>query len=108
MADAVTFSVATNFQPDFLDVISGHSVSEIFGKLPMDETGGGRSSYMLSPLTKKAFARHVSEARARGIGFNYLVNPACLDNREYTKAGQRDLEKVLDFAEESGATAVTI
>ena len=108
MGEVVTFSVATNFQPDFLDAISGHPVSEIFGKLPMDETGGGRSSYMLSPLTKKAFARHVSEARARGIGFNYLVNPACLDNREFTRAGQQGLERVLDFAEESGATAVTI
>jgi hypothetical protein len=45
-------SVATNFQPDFLDAIDGYPVTELFGKLSSDSIGGGRASFMLSPLVE--------------------------------------------------------
>jgi collagenase-like PrtC family protease len=102
------FSVATNFSPDLLDALEGYPVSELFGKLPTDRIGGGRASFMLSPLSLGKFREHVAQAAARGIGFNYLINPACLDNREYTRQGQTDLERLLGMVEACGATAVTI
>jgi collagenase-like PrtC family protease len=101
-------SVATNFKPDFLDAIEGYPVKELFGKLPSDSTGGGRASFMLSPLTVGQLKDHVRAAAERGIGFNYLINPACMDNREYTRQGQADLERLLEMVEECGATAVTV
>jgi hypothetical protein len=52
-------SVATNFKPDFLDAIEGYPVMELFGKLPSDSTGGGRASFMLSPLTVGQLRDHV-------------------------------------------------
>ncbi len=102
------FSVATNFRPDLVDALAGFPVAELFGKLPADRVGGGRASFMLAPLTRKQFRAHVRLAAARGIGFNYLINPACMDNREYTRQGQKELERLLDFVEECGVTGVTV
>jgi collagenase-like PrtC family protease len=102
------FSVATNFKPDLLDALEGYPVSELFGKLPSDSVGGGRASFMLSPLSARAFREHVQAAARKGIGFNYLINPACLDNREYTRQGQAGLERLLGFVEDCGVTAVTV
>jgi len=102
------FSVATNFKPDLLDALEGYPVSELFGKLPSDSVGGGRASFMLAPLGTGEFREHVQRAAQKGIGFNYLINPACLDNREYTRQGQAGLERLLGFVEECGVTAVTI
>jgi collagenase-like PrtC family protease len=102
------FSVATNFDPELLDALQGYPVAELFGKLPSDSVGGGRASFMLAPLSRKQFSSHVQAAAQRGIGFNYLINPACLDNREYTRQGQAGLERLLGFVEDCGVTAVTI
>jgi len=102
------FSVATNFQPDLLDALAGYPVAELFGKLPSDSVGGGRASFMLAPLSSRQFRAHVQEAAKRGIGFNYLVNPACLDNREYTRKGQAGLERLLGFVEECDVGSVTV
>ncbi|GFO54419.1 peptidase U32 [Geomonas sp. Red276] len=102
------FSVATNFQPGLVTALKGYPVAELFGKLPSDPVGGGRASFMLSPLSAKAFEEHVREAAGKGIGFNYLVNPACLDNLEYTKKGQAALERLLGFVEDCGVSSVTV
>lgn len=102
------YSVATNFQPDLLDALEGYPVAELFGKLPADSMGGGRASFMLSPLTTREFTVHVQNAARKGIGFNYLINPACLDNREFTRKGQAELERLLQFVEECGVTSVTV
>ena len=102
------FSVATNFRPDLIDALEGYPVAEIFGKLPADRVGGGRASFMLAPLTTRQFREHVRFAAARGIGFNYLINPACMDNREYTRQGQVELERLLGLIEECGVTGVTV
>jgi len=101
-------SVATNFRPDLLDALHGYPVAELFGKLPSDSVGGGRASFMLSPLSVREFREHVRLAGERGIGFNYLINPACMDNREFTRQGQKGLERLLGLVEESGVTAVTV
>jgi collagenase-like PrtC family protease len=102
------FSVATNFKPDLLDALEGYPVAELFGKLPADSVGGGRASFMLSPLSAAQFEEHVKSAAAKGIGFNYLVNPACMDNREYTRKGQSELERLLGYVEDCGVTSVTV
>jgi collagenase-like PrtC family protease len=108
MNTEVSFSVATNFRDDLLDALKGRPVSEVFGKLPSDSVGGGRASFTLGPLSVGAFKRHVARARQMGIGFNYLINAACLDNREYTRGGQRDLRRLLEFIEGCGVEGVTI
>src|SRR5574337_477327 len=102
------FSVATNFDDGLIDALSAYPVTEVFGKLSSDPVGGGRASFALPPLSRRRFERHVKAAGAKGIGFNYLLNPACMDNREYTRQGQRDLEALLEYIEAAGVSAVTI
>ncbi|MEK7385029.1 MAG: hypothetical protein AABZ83_01190 [candidate division NC10 bacterium] len=63
-------TVATNFEPELVEGLTGGAVHELFGKLPADALGGGRASYMLSPLSKQALAAHVRDAHRHGIGFN--------------------------------------
>jgi collagenase-like PrtC family protease len=101
-------SVATNFDDGLLDAISEYPVTEVFGKLSSDPIGGGRASFTLPPLSRRRFERHVEKAGSRGIGFNYLLNPACMDNREYTRQGQREIEALLEYIESAGVSAVTI
>jgi len=101
-------SVATNFDEGLLDAVSGYPVTEVFGKLHSDAVGGGRASFTLPPLSRKRFERHVEKAKSKGIGFNYLLNPACMDNREYTRQGQREIEALLEYIENAGVSAVTI
>lgn len=101
-------SVATNFEPDLVEALKGYPVHELFGKLPADPLGGGRASYMLSPLSKRALAAHIRDAHRHGIRFNYLLNAACLDNREWTRKGQRAIRRLLDWLAELEVDAVTI
>jgi collagenase-like PrtC family protease len=103
-----SLSLASNFDDGLLDAISGYPVSEVFGKLSSDAVGGGRASFTLEPLSRRRFERHVAKAKSKGIGFNYLLNPACMDNREYTRQGQRELEGLLEYIENVGVSAVTI
>ncbi len=101
-------SVATNFEPDLIEGIKDYPVHELFGKLPADPVGGGRASYMLSPVPKRALAAHVREAHRNGIRFNYLLNAACLNNREWTRRGQREIRGLLDWLAEMEVDAVTV
>ncbi len=105
---AFGLSVATNFDDELLDAVSGCPVTEVFGKLASDPVGGGRASFALPPLSRRRFEQHVAAARGRGIGFNYLLNPACMDNREFTRRGQKEIEALLAYIEGAGVSAVTI
>jgi hypothetical protein len=101
-------SVATNFDDGLLDELSAYPVMEVFDKLSADPVGGGRASFMLPPLSRSRFERHVQAARSKGMGFNYLLNPACMYNREYTKHGRGKIEALLQNLEGIGLNAVTI
>lgn len=101
-------SVATNFDSRLIEALKGLPVYELFGKLPEDPVGGGRAAYMLSPLSKRALADHVTEAHKQGMKFNYLLNAACLDNLEWTRREQRRIRLLLDWLSEIEVDAVTI
>ena len=83
-------------------------MDELFGKLSADATGGGRASYQIVNIGRRRVAEHVRAARAAGIRFNYLLNGACLDNREFTRQGQKEIRSLLDWLSEIGVEAVTL
>jgi collagenase-like PrtC family protease len=101
-------SVATNFDDELIWKIKDFPVEEVYGKLPRDFVGGGRSSYMLSPLSGKRIVRHISHAHKYGIKFNYLLNSACLNNLEFTRFGQKSLNRLLTWLTEIGVDSVTV
>ena len=101
-------SVATNFDDNLLRKLRDYPVVEVFGKLPRDFVGGGRASYMLAPLSRRRLAHHATEARKRGIRFNYLLNAACLGNQEFRRKGQWRIETLLSWLGAIGIEAVTV
>lgn len=102
------FSVATNFDEKLVDGLADYPVHELYGKLASDIIGGGRSSYMLTPISNKKFEKHVNHVRKKGMGFNYLLNAACLDNLETTRSGQKQIRDLLKWITEIGATSCTV
>lgn len=101
-------SVATNFDDELVEQLRGLPVHDLFGKLAVDEVGGGRSSYLLQSVSRRRLARHINAAHAAGFGFNYLLNAACLDNRESTRRGHRAIRRLLDGLCRLGIDSVTV
>ena len=101
-------SVATNFQPDLVDGLEPYPVQELYGKLRQDSVGGGRSPYQLAPVSRRQLAEHVAHAHRCGVKFNYLLNASCMGNREITRKGQREIERLLQWLTEIEVDAVTV
>jgi len=89
-------SVAANYDLDLVSTLAGFPVVEVYGKFPNDAVGGGRPSYMGTPLTRRDLAAYVAELGRHGISFNYLLNSSCLGNREWSRSWQKKLIRLLD------------
>lgn len=102
------FSLATNFDDRLPSLVRPHGVFELYGKLSSDVVGGGRATFMLAPMGRRALERHVAACHREGVRFNYLLNATCFDNLEYTRAGQRRLRRLIDWLCDAGVWAVTV
>ncbi|MBN2482687.1 MAG: U32 family peptidase [Candidatus Omnitrophica bacterium] len=102
------FVIPTNWENALLDAIPHDTVEELYGALAYDPVGGGRPSFMLPHISRGRFKRHVKEVRDKGYRFNYLLNAVCLDNREFTRAGQRKIRHFLQWLIDSGVESVTV
>ncbi|NLE75963.1 MAG: peptidase U32 [Chloroflexi bacterium] len=100
--------LAANYDLDLLPHLRQRQVSEIYGKLPADIVGGGRATYMATPLGRQRLAAYVATAHAHGLEFNYLLNAACLGNQEWTKPFQTRLNRLLEWLAEIGVDTLTI
>lgn len=100
-------SVAANYDPELVPKLQPYPVAEMYGKFPSDFAGGGRPSYMGTPLTRKDLERYVALLARHGIAFNYLLNGACQGNREWTRRWQRKLMSLLDLLGAMGIQHVT-
>ena len=101
-------TVPANYDPDLLSELELYPVSEIYGKLPSDLVGGGRPSYMGTPLSRSELRDYVSLMQDKGIAFNYLLNSSCLGNREWTAGWQKRLMKLLDRLGDMGIRNLTV
>lgn len=90
-------SVPANYDETLLPFFKDHSVSEVYGKLPSDVVGGGRPSYMTTPLSKGKLSRYMNAVKAHGLEFNYLLNSACYGNEEWTRRWQKQVHQLLDW-----------
>ncbi|MBF0205748.1 MAG: U32 family peptidase [Oligoflexia bacterium] len=103
------FSVGTNFDPDLLPQLNNFNVYEVYGKLPKDIIGGGRSAFHISnKINHQVLCQEIKKGHRFGIEFNYLLNAPCLGNIEYTKSGNRKIRKFLDFLSEQDVDTVTV
>jgi len=101
-------SLAANFDPELVARLRLYPVEEVFGKLPVDSFGGGRPSYMGTPVSEKELSEYVSLLAENGIRFNYLLNSSCLSNREWGRKWQSELMRFLDRLQNLGIGRLTV
>lgn len=101
-------SVPTNWDDRLIEKLKFLPVKEIFGKLHSDFFGGGRPSLYIPSVKKNKVKHHIDIIRRNGYKFNYLINTSCLDNLEFTRAGQTMMFKFLDWLVENGVDTVTV
>lgn len=102
------FSVPTNWDNSLLPAVKKNEVDELYGKLAADFIGGGRPSHSLPHISKGVVRKHIQEVHRYGFKFNYLLNSLCLNNKEFTISGQRNLEKILDWLMDMQVDIVTV
>ncbi len=102
-------SVPFNGDVQLIYQLQGYpQVSEIYGKLTADCIGGGKHSFQTPSITRAKVATAVKTAHTYDLEFNYLLNSSCLDNREWTSGGQKNIERLLDWLSGIKADAVTV
>jgi collagenase-like PrtC family protease len=101
-------TVAANYDSDVVPQLQSYPVAEVYGKFPVDFVGGGRPSYMGTPLSAADLRAYVAILQRHGIAFNYLLNSSCLGNREWTRRFQRRISSLLDRLQQWGITWLTV
>ena len=101
-------SVACTFEDELLEGLEPYPGYEIFGKLTSDFFGGGRPSFYLPEVDRPALERYVEKTHQAGIEFNYLLNASAMGNTEYTREGQREIERILEWIDGIGVDSVTV
>jgi collagenase-like PrtC family protease len=105
---AMKLTVPANYDLEVVPALARYPVTEVYGKLPGDLVGGGRPSYMGTPLGSHALARYVAVLQQHGIAFNYLLNSSCQGNREWTRTWQKRFMRLLDWLGDIGIRHVTV
>lgn len=100
--------IPTNWDDALVAAAARPEVSAVYGKLGRDFIGGGRPSSMLGALSRRAAARHVKKFAEAGKPFYYLLNAGCLGNREWTRAGNKEINRLLDWLTEIKVTGLTV
>lgn len=101
-------SVATNFDDELIEELKKYPVYEVYGKLQYDYIGGGRPSNTLKSIDKTRLEEHVKKVRNANIKFNYLLNGACLANKEQDAEWQQNVREFLDYLRDIGVNALTV
>ncbi len=101
-------TVPTNWQDELIARIKKPGVHTVYGKLDRDFVGGGRPSCVLNKISKSKAASHVERVRKEGFEFHYLLNSSCLGNREWTRSGQNELNKLLDWIYQINTDGVVV
>lgn len=101
-------TVAANYDPDIVAQLAQYPVREVYGKFPVDFVGGGRPSYMGTPLTRRQLRDYVKTLSQHGIAFNYLLNSSCMGNREWGRRFQKKITSLLGNLQDWGIHRLTV
>jgi len=104
----VQLSIPANYDIGLISRLKKYPVEEVYGKLPWDFVGGGRPSYMAGRLSLARLSEYVAALRRNDIEFNYLLNSACLGNREWSRSWQKKLNRLLTELAAMGVTRLTV
>lgn len=111
------FTIPTPFTSEFIEQLaalndefagSGGQVLELYGSFQQGAFNSARPAKYLPGVSREQFQRHVTQARDKGIAFNYLLNAPNYSNYEYTHEGRRELAEQLAFLVDCGIASVTV
>lgn len=102
-------SVPTTWENDYLFHLREYpSVQWVYGSVPTEVVGSGRQASLLPTVDRERATDHIKQAQRLGIKFNYLVNTACLGNREYTGDFHRTIIKYIGWVADQSPDMVTV
>ncbi len=101
-------SVATNWSEDIWEKLDTSSIYEFYGSIKFKDIGSGRPAIFYSNISRRQAEEFFKQTHSRGIHFNYLINSLIWHNREFTRKGQRNLRKLLDWLSENDVQRVTV
>ncbi len=102
-------SVPTTWENDYLLRLKEYpNVEWVYGSVPTEVIGSGRQASLVPAVDRDQATDHIEKAQRLGLKFNYLVNTACLGNREYTSDFHRAIIKYLEWVAEQSPDMVTV
>jgi collagenase-like PrtC family protease len=102
-------SVPTTWENEYLFRLKEYpSVGWVYGSVPTEVIGSGRQAALLPSIGREEATDHIKQAQRLGLKFNYLVNTACLGNREYTGDFHRAIIRYLEWVAEQAPDIVTV
>ena len=102
-------SVPFNGQNDLISRLKKcPEVTELYSKLASDFIGGGKHSFQIPSISKKKLACNIKQAHEYKLKFNYLLNASCLNNMEWTIAGQKKITRLIEWLAGLKVDALTV
>lgn len=101
-------SIPCNWDFKLIDDTKKDAVDEFYGKLSKDVIGGGRMAFTLPSISKQYVANYVKKIHQHNLKFNYLLNSTCLGNIEWSRAGQREICRFLDWLLSINVDSITV
>lgn len=108
----IEYDLSTNFDKNLIsgirEIDKDHTIKTVFGKLRKDVVGGGRSSMTLPQLSFKELRAYIDLCHQNKLQFNYLINPACLGNKEMNPRTHKKIVKYIGNLAEAQIDAITV
>ena len=108
----IKYDIATNFDPQLIGGIrkidTKNQIGTVFGKMRKDIFGGGRSSSTLPELSFEELEDYVNLCHKNNLKFNYLINAACLGNREVNPSEHKKIVEYITKLSIIGVDAITL
>lgn len=104
----MNLTMAANYDEALVPDLAQYPVTEVYGKFDADCVGGGRPSYLGSGISTEALGKYVAELKRHGITFNYLLNSACIGNREWTRSWEKRFSALLSKLEALDIDTLTV
>lgn len=83
-------------------------IREVFGSFSNTCIGSARHPHLLPKFSKEIFRKYIEKAHSFNIEFNYLLNPSCTGNFEYTSEFRKELLSFVEFLLQSGVDKITV
>lgn len=102
-------AVGINWDIDLIDKLAEiPGVKELYGCNSSTTVGTGRPSMVLGKISKEDTKKYIEKVHSKGLRFNYVLNSPCMNNREYSVEGHKELIEQIDWLVDIGVDGFTV